>query len=524
MSKIQLSLSSKCGSDNKRQIMIRLFEGSRINLRGKSRIFISDEYFQYNIDVKETAKRGILIPSGAMATQKEAERKGYVLCKHGNVEIPPFRKSTYVREKPLSYIDAEASRDQLKALIDEVERHYRTVDKSQVNSAWLEGIINYFHNKELIEENERREREEAEAAQRESRYVLYHFRKFIDSAIVGKPRKKAYEVTYKILSRFLTIKGYGNLSIDEFGPDHILELDWFIANEYEYANKKRWQYLYKGLRKNNVPTTRRDNNTTAKKLQIFKTFFTALEDKEEINKSPFKKLTKETCKNIVNEQYAKPFSLTIEELRNILTTNVPSHLIETKEAFTVQCALGCRINEFKLLSMPDVAIMKSREGHIPYIHYLPTKTQKKKKILEEIKTPIVRYAFDIIREKQFSFKILRNISGEKGYNKKIKELLRYCGITREVEVRDKATNTLKRVAIHEEASSKLARKTYISLMNRVQINPNLGGLHAMGSKAIEHYNDVRLEDQFLWLCRAFEEEPYYIDAEFKIIENDVEDH
>ena len=96
MSQIQLSLSSKCGSDNKRQIMIRLFEGSRINLRGKSRIFISDEFFQYNIDVKKTAKKGILIPSGAKATQKEAERKGYVLCNHGNIEIPPFRKSTHV--------------------------------------------------------------------------------------------------------------------------------------------------------------------------------------------------------------------------------------------------------------------------------------------------------------------------------------------------------------------------------------------------------------------------------------------
>ena len=57
---------------------------------------------------------------------------------------------------------------------------------------------------------------------------------------------------------------------------------------------------------------------------------------------------------------------------------------------------------------------------IPYIHYLPIKTSHSQEDNTEIQTPIVRYAFDLIKNNGFNFKILRNISGEKGYNAQIR--------------------------------------------------------------------------------------------------------
>lgn len=47
--------------------MIRLHQGSKLNLRGKSHIFISAKFFEYYIDRAATTKAGVKVPDKAVS-------------------------------------------------------------------------------------------------------------------------------------------------------------------------------------------------------------------------------------------------------------------------------------------------------------------------------------------------------------------------------------------------------------------------------------------------------------------------
>ena len=78
----------------------------------------------------------------------------------------------------------------------------------------------------------------------------------------------------------------------------------------------------------------------------------------------------------------------------------------------------------------------------------------------------MRFALEIIKKYNFNFPILRYVSGERGYNDKIKVLLEYCKIDRLVAVFDEAKSKNEYKPLYEVASSKLARKTHVDLMNK----------------------------------------------------------
>ena len=60
------------------------------------------------------------------------------------------------------------------------------------------------------------------------------------------------------------------------------------------------------------------------------------------------------------------------------------------------------------------------------------------------------------------------------------------------------------------ASSKLARKTHVDMLNKVQINYYAAGLHREGSKAVFRYTSLELSDRFALLNAAFGEEEYRV--------------
>ena len=64
--------------------------------------------------------------------------------------------------------------------------------------------------------------------------------------------------------------------------------------------------------------------------------------------------------------------------------------------------------------------------------------------------------------------------------------------------------------LYEVASSKLARKTHVDMLNKVQINYYAAGLHREGSKAVFRYTSLELADRFALLNAAFGEEGYRV--------------
>lgn len=312
------------------------------------------------------------------------------------------------------------------------------------------------------------------------------------------------------LNRFLIINDLCNINPIDFTNEKLILFRDFLINEYTFVNKYRG--LYAGMTVRNTPTAPRGQNTVATKLKKIQAFFNELESNDELPVSPFRKLGKQRKAVMMKEQYDEPICLTKNEFIKIQNTNVPKPLQETKAAFLLQCSLGCRIGDFQTLSLDNLSI----EEGIPFIHYLPRKTMKENDTRTEIKTPLVLFALEIIKKYKFKFPILRYVSGERGYNDKIKMLLEHCGIDRLVAVFNETTNKNEYKPLYEMGSSKLARKTHVDLMNKVQIDKYAAGLHAKNSGAVDRYTNMGIKERFILMCAAFGCEEYKVNSELTV--------
>lgn len=334
----------------------------------------------------------------------------------------------------------------------------------------------------------------------------------VRDGIMSEARQKHVKVVGSKLERFLIINGISEITPEEFTADLLMQFRNFIFEEYKYVPKHK--RLYKGIKSHNLPSARASSNTVVSQLKMLQTFFTVLDDNDEIRKSPFRRLGTERRRTVMKMQYDDPIFLRAEELTKLRNAELPVYLQETRDAFVVQCAFGCRIGDFQKFNMEKVGV--SDDG-IPYVHYIPHKTAGEQTGNTELMTPIVRYAFDIIKRTNFQFKILRNINGTNGYNSLIKVMLKTCGLDRKVAHYDESRKDNVYLPLYEAGTSKLARKTHVDMMNKVQIDKYAAGLHKAGSGAVNRYTALELKDRFDLMNLAFGQKPYKVDAELNIV-------
>lgn len=134
-----------------------------------------------------------------------------------------------------------------------------------------------------------------EVIRAENPNIVTRFRKAADDSlragIIGSNRHKHIIVVSDKLERFLIIKGISGITAEEFDIDHLLEFREFLFDEYLYVEK--YPNLYKDVKSQNKPDARLSMNTVTSQLKMFQTFFSTLEDRDEIRKSPFRKLGRE---------------------------------------------------------------------------------------------------------------------------------------------------------------------------------------------------------------------------------------
>lgn len=346
--------------------------------------------------------------------------------------------------------------------------------------------------------------------------LIDRFSKYIEDGLrdgnFGEGRQKHYKVSLGELTRFLTIQHRLKVTPSEFDADDLMDFRQFLFDEYKYVDKH--QSLYDMFSARNIPTERRDQNTVATKMKKIQAFFNELIEKGELSISPFIHLGRNKKRTMMRESYDPPVFLLQEEFLKVKDTEVPESLQETKDAFVLQCAFGCRISEFKRLSMDNVAVT---DDGIMYIHYLPEKTLRENVGRIEIQTPVMRFAYDIIMKYKFNFHILKYVSGKSGYNVKIKELMKHCGIDRKCAVFDEELGNNKYQPLYELASSKTCRKTHVDILTKAQINMYAAGLHQEGSDAVNHYTHMDLKDRFVLMCYAYKQPLYYANKDLKII-------
>lgn len=358
-----------------------------------------------------------------------------------------------------------------------------------------------------------------ESSRQNNAESLYErFVRFMDSMkeykVVGSSRLVTYTTVKDKLRRYLDIFGKSTYTPSEFTANDILKFREFIMNEYLYVDKH--PHIYKGLDKRSTPARAMAQNSAVLKMRVLSTFFSELENNDEIARSPFRRLSKTQRKEIMREQYDEPFALTGDELLRVMNFKVPESLKETKDAFLLQCALGCRIGDFIKLDMENVAV--SDDG-IPYVHYIASKTSKTISGRNEKATPLMLYALEIAKRTGFKFGIFKT-QGRKGqvaYNENIKKLLKHCGINRKVGKYCELEKKMKFFPVHDLATSKLCRKTHIDITSKIQINMYATGLHVAGSEAVGHYSKLQLQDLFQLLCLAYGQPQYRVDKSLNVI-------
>lgn len=312
--------------------------------------------------------------------------------------------------------------------------------------------------------------------------------------LIGKARK---------LQRFLIIKGLSGISASDFTADLLLEYRKFIYDEYHYVS--RFPELYPKGEGRHAPRRRCKDTTVVHDLKALQAFFRELEDTGEIRQSPFKKISFEKRRSIMHVMYDAPIFLKADELRQVMQTAVPPELQQTKDIFVLNCALGCRISDLKRLTMDKVAV--SEEG-IPYVHYIPSKTARLQAMNQEIQTPLITSALEIVRRTHLAFNGHNPKYEKQVYNKNLRQLLEYCGIDRRVCLYDSEQGDNIYKPLYEVASSKLARKTHVDMLTKVQINYYAAGLHREGSGAVFRYTSLELKDRYTLLLAAFGEADY----------------
>ena len=337
---------------------------------------------------------------------------------------------------------------------------------------------------------------------KKNEHVYPRFLRYLDEAyrdgVIGDGRYAVAIGKAQKLKRFLTIIGRPELPVSDFTADMLLRFRQFIYDEYQYV--PQYPELYPRGSGHRPPKIRMRNTTVVHDLKLLKAFFEDLENNDEIRCSPFRRISVEKRRVIMHVMYDAPIYLRADELRQVITTNVPSGLQWAKDLFVLNCAIGCRISDLLRLTPNNVAV--SEDG-IPYVHYIPSKTVRLQSTNAEVITPLIEPALEIIKRTRLKLMGPNLKYGKQRYNKALRQLLHYCGITRKVSIFCQETGDNIYKYLYEVATSKLARKTHIDMLNKVQINYYVAGLHRQGSEAVFRYTNLELHDRYKLLCAAF---------------------
>ena len=336
----------------------------------------------------------------------------------------------------------------------------------------------------------------------ESETLYPRFLRFIHEAhrdgVMGDARYAVALSKAEKLHRFLVIFSLTSVSAAEFTTTNVLQFRQFAYDEYKYVGLH--PDLYPRGSGHRIPRKRLRDTTVVHDLKLLQAFFAELESTDEITSSPFRKISTEKRRVMMHVMYDAPICLRAEELRRVMTTEVPGELQWAKDLFVLNCTIGCRIGD--LLSLTPSKVAVSEDG-IPYVHYIPSKTVKLQSNNREVTTPLIPPAMEIIRRAGLPSMGNNPNYGKQRYNMALRQLLRFCGITRTVSLYSPEVGDNIYRSLCDVATSKLARKTHIDMLNKVQINYYAAGLHQKGSDAVFRYTNLELKDRYELILAAF---------------------
>jgi integrase len=186
-----------------------------------------------------------------------------------------------------------------------------------------------------------------------------------------------------------------------------------------------------------------------------------------------------------NEQdYTTPYFITVNEIKKLQKTELPSALAVQRDIFVFHCLIGCRVSDLLSLTKSNIV-----DG---FVQYIPRKTKEQRPVV--VSVPLNDTALNILEKYKDlpGDKLLPFISDQK-YNKAIKKIFTSAKLTRLVTVIDSKTGETIQRPLNELASSHMARRTFVgNLYNKVP-DPNIIGSmtgHKEGSRAFLRYRSI----------------------------------
>jgi integrase len=433
MATINFTLSTKMDG-RKKQVMVR-FTHSKINQRAKSGIFVDPTYWD---DTKQT------------------------------VVMPRVRLMTEEMQRTISELREADSRLRELRLFIEDAYHASPISPAQ-DKEWLKGVVSLAIYGE----------QEEDPAELDFWGV---WDLFIENKMVSAKRKQMYRAVSNMLRRFEAVKRKKTpsftITLDSFTPFILSDFEAFLYNEEEYTSL--YPDIYKGVRMcSRTGGVNRGLNTISGRLEIFRTFYNWVVDRELSSNNPFAKY------KIKQPVYGTPIYISKEERDILLNAEMPSQsLSAVRDIFIFQCCVGCRVGDLLKFTKDNII-----DGAIEYV---ASKTRDNRP--RTVRVPLNSIAKTILarHDDPKRAQLLPFISEQK-YNIYIKKCFKVAGLTRAVTIPDTKTGQTKQVALCDYASSHMARRTFAGILYEQVQDPNLISAltgHTDASRAFARYRDV----------------------------------
>lgn len=293
-------------------------------------------------------------------------------------------------------------------------------------------------------------------------------------------RKESYIVVVNALKRFEFYKKQSDnqfaLNFTTFSESILLELENYLAAEYDYLKVNRQLKKQFPNYKSNKP---RSQNTINGNLSKVRTFFNWCIKRKYTNSTPF------SFFKLKASIYGTPYYPTKEEILKIYHHNYSDKTLHLQsKIFVFQCMTGPRVG--------DLYRLKGNNIVDDTLVYIPEKQRHKR--ADTLIVPLNEIAKQIIHDySNMGDNSLFNFCSLYHYNKFIKLAFKLADINRMVAILDPLTGEEVIRNMNEIISSHAARRFFIgTIYNEVQ-DPNLIGElsgHSYGSRAFSRYRNV----------------------------------
>lgn len=321
------------------------------------------------------------------------------------------------------------------------------------------------------------------------RCIYEFFDDYINHKTLSNARKKEYKTLANHLKRYELFERYMgddkfNLRINSLSSNIIGGFRDFLCHEYDLSQS--YASIFKSINEqigdsenNDSTLSNISTNTSNNLLKSLKAVTNWLLLKGVMLENPFNGIQIEK-----NRYIAHPVFITIEERKMLYQLDLSSQpsLERQRDVFVLQCLTGCRYGDLKTLTQENII-----EGS--FLQYVPKKT---KKTVNPVipKVPLSPDALSLIEKYRGVDKKgrLMPFATECYYNKKLRELFQFAGLTRKVQILNKHTGEPEMVSISDVVSSHMARRTFIgNLYNKIK-DPSIISVmsgHVEGSRALQ---------------------------------------